>query len=207
MYAVGGAPPPSTTPSLTTEHAITDNILASIAHFITTDTYIDVLGSVTARQSQRKNGMSVNPPTYDQVSRGTRLMQAISDKTADLHRLVIDLYTPKFPDLHTLVTNLEMYFRVVQRIGNSTDVASCGVEDLLPKTDAIRVVVSGSTSNDSPLSIAVLSRLMSACKSALDLFNARNLISDMVMAGMQNIAPNVTAMVSIQSDAVSKCSL
>ena len=122
-------------------------------------------------------------------------MQAISDKTADLHRLVIDLYTPKFPDLHTLVTNLEMYFRVVQRIGNSTDVASCGVEDLLPKTDAIRVVVSGSTSNDSPLSIAVLSRLMSACKSALDLFNARNLISDMVMAGMQNIAPNVTAMV------------
>ena len=157
---------------------------------------MNILALVTARHQQRSDAASLSsPPTYHQVSRGTRLMQSMSDKTADLHRLVMDLYSPKFPDLHTLVTNTEMYFRVVRCIGNSTDVASVGIENLLPKTDAIRVVVSGSTSNDAPLHVAVLSRVMSACKAALALFDSRSAVSDMVMDGMRSIAPNVTAMV------------
>jgi U4/U6 small nuclear ribonucleoprotein PRP31 len=107
----------------------------------------------------------------------------------------VDLYKIKFPGLQDLVTNQEMYFRVVQCIGNSTDVGSCGVEALLPKTDAIRVVVSGSTSNDQPLPTDVMQRVALACETAISLFDARNEISDMVMDGMTAIAPNVTAMV------------
>ena len=191
----------TTTAATSTEHAITDSVLASTAHFQSSSNYVDVLGSVTARRSQQHHHhhhphqSTVPPPSYNEVASGTKLMQAISDNTSDLHHLVVDLYNSKFPDLHSLVTNQEMYFRVVQCIGNSTDVASVGVEQLLPKTDAIRVVVSGSTSNDQPLPTATLTRVLAACQAALSLFDARSAVSDMVMDGMRAIAPNVTAMV------------
>ena len=181
------------------KHAITDSLLASVEHFKSSAEFVDVLGGVAARRSKLLGSSSLSssqsPPTYKEVNRGTKLMQAISDKTLDLHQLLVDLYNPKFPDLQNLVRNQEMYFRVVQLIGNSTDVASMGIESLLPKTDAIRVVVSGSTSNDQPLPVDIITRVLSACKLALALFDARSEISDMVMDGMKAIAPNVTALV------------
>ena len=177
------------------QHAISDGILAGVAHFTSSSEYTDVLSSVSARKMHSANNQT---PSYKEISHGTRLMQTITDKTSDLHRLVVDMYSIKFPDLHHLVTNLEMYFRVVFRIGNDTDVASCGIENLLPKTDAIRVVVSGSTSNDSPLPRDTMQRVESACSAALSLFDARDMISNMVMDGMRAIAPNVTAIVGPQ---------
>ena len=71
--------------------------------------------------------------SFDSVTAGTRIMQDIAAKIADLHRLVVELYSPKFPDLAALVPTAETYFKVVLRVGNLTDVSAAGVENIMPK--------------------------------------------------------------------------
>ena len=146
-------------------------------------------------ESSSSSSSSSSSLSFDGVVRGTRIVQDMAEKAADLHRLVVDLYAPKFPDLVTLVPGAVDYFNVVLCIGNLTDVSSAGVEKILPKNDAIRIVVSGSTSNDQPLPDDEFARVVLACEAGLELSQAKTLVMGLIQAGMSDIAPNVTAFV------------
>ena len=180
--------------------AIVDNILTSVANLRSRPGYKSVMLAAAKRHSDRsKGGGAVDPKrsgvSFDMVTAGTRILQDINHKITDLHRIVIDLYSAKFPDLPNLTPKAENYFRVVLCIGNLTDISSAGVESILPKNEAIRVVVSGSTSNDQPLPDDEMQRVVLACQTGIELSNDKAVVMGFITKGMSGIAPNVTALV------------
>eukprot|EP00953_Heterococcus_sp_UTEX-ZZ885_P031647 16587-Heterococcus_DN1.PRE.7 len=151
--------------------------------------------SEQAEQKAAPGGNIEQDPEYQLIVRSNELIAAIDDELAQVHRFVVDTYSPKFPELESIVTAPLEYVRTVLLIKNETDMTRLPLETILPQTTVMVVSVTGSTTPGKPLSDEALSRALEGCEEFLGLCEAKGALLSFVEGRMSVIAPNVCAII------------
>jgi U4/U6 small nuclear ribonucleoprotein PRP31 len=151
--------------------------------------------SEQAEQKAAPGGNIEQDPEYQLIVRSNELIAAIDDELAQVHRFVVDTYSPKFPELESIVTAPLEYVRAVLLIKNETDMTRLPLETILPQTTVMVVSVTGSTTPGKPLSEEALSRALEGCEEFLGLCEAKGALLSFVEGRMSVIAPNVCAII------------
>jgi U4/U6 small nuclear ribonucleoprotein PRP31 len=151
--------------------------------------------SEQAEQKAAPGGNIEQDPEYQLIVRSNELIAAIDDELAQVHRFVVDTYSPKFPELESIVTAPLEYVRTVLLIKNETDMTRLPLETILPQTTVMVVSVTGSTTPGKPLSEEALSRALEGCEEFLGLCEAKGALLSFVEGRMSVIAPNVCAII------------
>lgn len=64
--------------------------------------------------------MSVDNPEYALIVKANNLSVDVDNEILVVHKFIRDTYNPKFPELHQLVPDPNMFIRAVRVIGNET---------------------------------------------------------------------------------------
>lgn len=174
--------------------------LHKIATLKRSETYLNHIQTIEKHFTDGKEqlqslSMQKDSEEYDLVVTSNDLMVQIDDEIAAIHRFLIEMYAPKFPELESLVPNALDYARVVERIGNETDMTLVDLASLLPSATVMSVSVTGSTTSGKPLPPDALEICMEACKELFDLEKDKIMILEFVESRMRFLAPNVAQLV------------
>lgn len=153
------------------------------------------IAAVAAAPEREVVGTLESDRDYQLVVASNAFIQQIDEELQNIHRYVAELFSKKFVELETLVTNRLDYIRTVQRIGNETDMTAINLSDILPSALVMVTSVAGSTSNNKLLSERDLSECMRACDEALSLDADKATILAFVESKMTKIAPNTTHLI------------
>jgi U4/U6 small nuclear ribonucleoprotein PRP31 len=174
------------------------NSLEEIAHVRKSAKFIRhmrEIADVAAAPEREVVGTLESDRDYQLVVASNAFIQQIDEELQNIHRYVAELFSKKFVELETLVTNRLDYIRTVQRIGNETDMTTINLSDILPSALVMVTSVAGSTSNNKHLSERDLSECMRACEEALSLDADKTTILGFVESKMNKIAPNITNLI------------
>lgn len=131
---------------------------------------------------------------YSLLVSSNDFMVEMDDELIAIHRLVVDLYSKKFPELESLIPNAMDYIRAVEIIGNETDMTQVDLTTLLPSATVMGVSVTGSTTSGVPLTELELRTVLDACSEALMLESDKNSLLEFVSSRMAQMAPNTSAL-------------
>eukprot|EP01133_Synstelium_polycarpum_P005738 gene5738-6640_t len=107
----------------------------------------------------------------------TSLLSDIQHEIYLIHKFVRGRYSIKFPELDTSVQNPLDYISVVKRIGNETDLTKVNLNDLLPKTSIMILVVTFSSTTGKNITDQEMAKITDACNMALELDTNKKLVS------------------------------
>ena len=132
---------------------------------------------------------------YARIVRCSEAAVAVDAEVAVLHTFVRGVYAAKFPELETLVSHPVDYSRVVERVGNETDLTEVDLSGVLPSATVMVVTVTASTTSGSPLPPPELEQALSGCRAVLQLDREKALFLELVERELHQVAPNLTAAV------------
>jgi U4/U6 small nuclear ribonucleoprotein PRP31 len=124
-----------------------------------------------------------------------------------VHKFIRDHYSPRFPELETLVTNPLDYAKTVAIIKNgplsniksiaesSDNVVGAPLRSVLDGPTLMVVTVEGTTSKGQDLSDQELETTLRACDMTIQLDRAKRILTDYVQSRMNIFAPNLTALI------------
>nr|CCA22653.1 U4/U6 small nuclear ribonucleoprotein Prp31 putativ [Albugo laibachii Nc14] len=205
-------PPPSSTTSKTQPNSCTHATnndtsnspvnaqLYKIASLKRSEKYLKHIHTIRdhlsdANEQFQAHSMQKDSEEYHLVVTSNDLMVQIDDEIAAIHRFLVEMYAPKFPELDSLVPNALDYARVVERIGNETDMTLVDLASLLPSATVMSVSVTGSTTSGKPLSPDTLEICIEGCRELFDLEKDKVMILEFVESRMRFLAPNVAQLV------------
>ncbi|TMW60556.1 hypothetical protein Poli38472_000598 [Pythium oligandrum] len=173
--------------------------IEAVAHLKRSKKYQDHVQTIQAYANKtapiHADQLTEGTDEYNLVVTSNDLMVQIDDEIAAIHRFIAELYAKKFPELDSLVPNALDYARVVQAIGNETDMTLVDLSKLLPSAAVISISVTGSATSGKALSPADLKTCMDACAELLSLNDDKHMILQFVESRMDVLAPNVTHLV------------
>lgn len=119
------------------------------------------------------------------------------DKTANLFMgRIREWYGLHFPELSRLVEKHETYAKLVLNFGSRGSITREKLEELgMPKEKAKRIVKAAQTSMGAELSDVDIAQIQSMCRITLELYEARRSLERYVDETMEEVAPNVKALV------------
>ena len=200
----------------TTEELVTDlsNVVQryqpfSLAGKIIEDIDVDSLSPLLQLGSNIRAILESDDIQLDKVhSTLNEIMPLLSSEIEVVHKYMIMIYSKKFPELDTLIPDAKQYATVVNTIENLTaqgyDIPTFTQEfqnkGELNKEQNLVVLMSMKTSfkNGMSLGDSVLSKLTMAKEHIISLTELRGQISDYISSKINEIAPNVCALVGPQ---------
>ena len=141
------------------------------------------------------SGSLEDDPEYKLVVSCNRIAQDLDEEMDETCQLVREIYSRKFPELETLLTNKLEYVKTVMRIGNEMDVSAVPLGDLLPSAMVMIISVSASTTMGSRLSEGDWADCLKACNEMLLLQRDKQVVLGFVESRMQCIASNLVLLV------------
>jgi U4/U6 small nuclear ribonucleoprotein PRP31 len=137
---------------------------------------------------------------YDIIVRSNELAAQIDNEMSTIVKFIRDLYSTKYQELEELVQIPVDYARVVQIIGNHTDMTSVtgALGDILPQHTILTISVTATTTMGKPLPPEDLARVLEACSAVIKLDDAKKKIEKYVESRMTFMAPNVSALVGTE---------
>lgn len=183
--------------------AVTAKLVSSVGHFRKTSKYLSHLHDIHAAMSKpptfisgfETHGLLEQDNEYALVLECNRFVQSIDEEIAETHRLVVETYAHKFPELEQLVPNKLDYVRTVLRIGNEMDMTLVELNDLLPAATVMVVSVTGSTTSGRELTESELKTCMKGSEEVLALHEDKMKSLQFVESRMTRLAPNISALV------------
>ena len=143
-----------------------------------------------SRPVEDVKGVLEDDPDYQLVVECNRLIHEIEEQINISHRFVAVIYSKKFPELDSILTNKVDYVKTVQRIGNEMDLTAIELNDILPSALVMIVSVTGSTTNGKQLSEDDLATCLRGCAEIRALEDDKMRILRFVESRMTKIAPN-----------------
>ncbi|KAG5189567.1 hypothetical protein JKP88DRAFT_192705 [Tribonema minus] len=134
-------------------------------------------------------------PQYQLIVKSNEFIADIDDELVQVHRFVVDAYSPKFPELESIVTDPGDYIRTVQLMKNEMDMTRLPLDTVLPQTSVMVVSVTGSTTPGKALGEAELKRVLEGCAEFTALAEAKSTLLTFVEGKMSAIAPNMCAII------------
>jgi len=132
---------------------------------------------------------------YEIIVESNEVLSKIDEESNRVHRLLVEKYSHKFPELETLVPEKLDYAKVVLRIRNQMDMTQIELNDILPPTSVMVISVTGSTTSGAPLAHDVLQKCIDDCNEIIGLDNDRIMILNYLESRMAKIAPNTTELI------------
>lgn len=174
--------------------------------------YQQILSQIHQIQSSSTNIHQNNCSTCNNISHGllensneyrlalscNKLILEIDSDMASTQKLVAELYSKKFPELESLIPNKIDYIRVVQRIGNETDLTLVSLQDLLSPSLIMILSVAASTTLGQKLLEEDIREVYRGCEEILQLYEDKISLIEYVESCMFRIAPNLTILSMLQ---------
>ena len=135
---------------------------------------------------------------YEMVLISNAFMTDVEDEVIHFHKLILEGYALKFPELESLVPNPMDYIRVVQMMKNEMDMSKVNLNALLPSATVMGVSVTGCTTSGTPLPKETLSQVLYHCQEALLLEEEKKIMLNFVQNRMNEMAPNTSAILGTQ---------
>ncbi|KAJ3220355.1 U4/U6 small nuclear ribonucleoprotein Prp31 [Dinochytrium kinnereticum] len=145
------------------------------------------------RPPGRNSGPVEEDPEYKILVKATDYSADVDTEILIVHRFIKEKYSPRFPELETLIPNAIDYARTVKTIGNEMDLMNVDLRSLLPSATVMIVTVTATTTSGRQLTDEELSAVMEACDAALSLDSIKRTILEYIESRMTFIAPNLSA--------------
>jgi len=151
----------------------------------------------TARKSEDLSGPVELDPEYMLIVEANNISVDIDNEIGIIHNFVKEVYSKRFPELESLISNSLEYLSAVRELGNDLDKVKNSETLAQSMTQATIMVVSvtASTTQGVNLSEEELDSIAEAKNLADDLNTFKMRIFDYVQSRMNFIAPNLSALV------------
>ncbi|KAL9245860.1 hypothetical protein vseg_019462 [Gypsophila vaccaria] len=123
------------------------------------------------------------------------LLVDIENEIMVVYNYIRDNYRVKFPELESIVPNPIEYARVVEKIGNETDLTLVDLKGILGPSIIMAVCLTAPTTSGKALTDDVLQKTVEACWGAIELDSARENVLGIVENRMSYMAPNLCELV------------
>jgi U4/U6 small nuclear ribonucleoprotein PRP31 len=162
--------------------------------------------SVSPEQRAAVGSVEDNPE-WALLTQSNSLSTQIDNEIILVHKFIRDHYSPRFPELETLVTNPINYAKTVAIIQNgplenikqmadsSDNLVGASLRSILDGPTLMVVTVEGTTSRGQELSEEELEKTLDACEETMELEKAKKILTEYVQSRMNVFAPNLTALI------------
>lgn len=140
-------------------------------------------------------GVLESDPEYKLILSSNKIIQEIDEEIIGTQRYVTEIYSKKFPELDSLISNKIDYIKTVKRIGNEMDMTLVELSDLLPSATVMIVSVTGSTTPGQPLNPNDLQECYKGCEEVMNLVSDKTKVLKFVESRMSRIAPNLSHLI------------
>lgn len=175
-----------------------------VAQLIYTEAYTDTMTLVRKyKTSELTQNMSSREyvrshPEYELMSKCNDLVTEIHDEILAIHKFLRDKYEKRFPELEQLIVHPVDFARCIKRLGNSMNLTSIDLTDILPASTIITLSMTASTTSGAPLTEEELQIVIEGCDVVLQYDEDRQLISNYIEQRMNIFAPNLSVLVGPQ---------
>lgn len=140
-------------------------------------------------------GALEDTPEYYLIVKANNMAVEVDNEVMMLHKFIRERYSPRFPELETLVLNPWEFIQTVRALGNEKDLIHSKLEGILPHGTVVVISMTASTTPGRPLPEDEWVRVQEACNMALDLEAKRHKILQYVESRMTLLAPNLSSLV------------
>ncbi|CAL4178872.1 unnamed protein product [Meganyctiphanes norvegica] len=151
----------------------------------------------TIRKAEELTGPVELDPEYMLIVEANNISVDIDNEVGIIHNFVKEVYSKRFPELESLISNPLEYLSAVRELGNDLDKVKNSETLAQSMTQATIMVVSvtASTTQGESLSIEELESIDEAYKLAEEINTFKMKIFEYVQSRMNYIAPNLSALV------------
>ena len=145
------------------------------------------------------SGAIESSPEYDLIVRANNTAVEVDNELLVVHKFIRERYAPRFPELETLVLNPWDFMRVVQVLGNDTDLTKASLSGIIPHGTVVVISMTAATTAGRPLPDAEWGQIQDACHMAHELDQIRHTALAYVESRMSLLAPNMSALVGTRT--------
>lgn len=149
--------------------------------------------------SMQIEGTLEHSEEYQFIVRANNVVVEVDNEILLVHKFIRDHYSPRFPELETLVVNPWDYVQAVEALGNTDDLtkpeSGGSLESILPHGTVVVISMTASTTNGKSLSSEGWLSVKEGCKVVRELDEVRRKILGYVESRISFIAPNLSALV------------
>lgn len=172
--------------------------LEDLATLLGSEKMKNILANISKLPKERQGevtGLIEEDPEYTLVIDANNLTIEIANEITIVHKFVRDIYHERFADLEQIVPETMSYIRVIHTIGNSLDISTFKLDDIIPSNIQMILSVNASTVKGKELSEKKLEKINKACNMAFELEDSIKLINEFVESRMAFISPNLSQIV------------
>lgn len=144
-------------------------------------------------------GVLEDSPEYHLIVKANNIAVDVDNEVMVVHKFIRDHYSPRFPELETLIPNPWEYVQAVKAIGNDPEISSAKLEGILPHGTVVVISMTASTTIGVPLPKSEWNSVREALDTVFELESVRSRILEYVESRMAFIAPNLSAVVGTRT--------
>ncbi|SPO20028.1 related to U4/U6 snRNP-associated 61 kDa protein [Ustilago trichophora] len=144
-------------------------------------------------------GVLEDSPEYHLIVKANNIAVDVDNEVMVVHKFIRDHYSPRFPELETLIPNPWEYIQAVKAIGNDETIPSSSLEGILPHGTVVVISMTASTTPGRPLPASEWLAVQEALEMVFELESVRTRILAYVESRMSFVAPNLSAVVGTRT--------
>ena len=144
-------------------------------------------------------GVLEDSPEYHLIVKANNIAVDVDNEVMIVHKFIRDHYSPRFPELETLIPNPWEYIQAVKAIGNEETIPSSPLEGILPHGTVVVISMTASTTPGRPLPAPEWRAVQEALEMVFELESIRARILAYVESRMSFVAPNLSAVVGTRT--------
>ncbi|PWZ02655.1 Nop domain-containing protein [Testicularia cyperi] len=144
-------------------------------------------------------GVLEDSPEYHLIVRANNLAVDVDNEVMVVHKFIRDHYSPRFPELESLIPNPWDYVQAVKAIGNEAEISSAKLDGILPHGTVVVISMTAATTEAQPLPDSEWRSVQQALDMVFELEAIRSRILEYVESRMSFIAPNLSAVVGTRT--------
>lgn len=145
------------------------------------------------------SGVLEDSPEYHLIVKANNIAVDVDNEVMVVHKFIRDHYSPRFPELETLIPNPWEYIQAVKAIGNDESISSAKLEGVLPHGTVVVISMTASTTSGRPLPQSEWNAVQEALEMVFELEAVRKRILEYVESRMAFVAPNLSAVVGTRT--------
>ncbi|CAD6925563.1 unnamed protein product [Tilletia controversa] len=169
--------------------------IATLARSAKLRDVIDKIDHYASLDTPDIEGVLEESPEYQLIVSANNLAVDVDNEIMLVHKFIRDHYSPRFPELETLIRDPWDFVRAVQALGNTENLSKAHLEGILPNSIIVVISMTASTTTGQPVSEQAWKQIQEACELVFELDAARVKILKYVESRMTYIAPNLSAVV------------
>lgn len=144
-------------------------------------------------------GVLEDSPEYHLIVKANNIAVDVDNEVMVVHKFIRDHYSPRFPELETLIPNPWDYIQAVKAIGNHDTIPTSALEGILPHGTVVVISMTASTTTGRPLPHSEWLAVQEALEMVFELESIRTRILAYVESRMSSVAPNLSAVVGTRT--------